>query len=121
MPYYKFTNFDIGKSILENLQVRFTQPLAFNDPFDSAPNIQINLNDNILETFIDQILNDKDLFSTVKEKTLSEGLKSIPSKYKKFLPERLFWSFFTYFVKKNYKSFKELIFKSLNPLQGSVN
>lgn len=37
MKLYKYTNFDIGKSIIETSKVALSKPEWFNDPFDSIP------------------------------------------------------------------------------------
>jgi hypothetical protein len=37
MSLYKYTTASVAKLVLEQSKVRFTQPLAFNDPFDTSP------------------------------------------------------------------------------------
>ena len=47
MILYKYTDIDIGLRIIKNRKIRFTQPVSFNDPFDSKP--LVNLKTNLFE------------------------------------------------------------------------
>lgn len=64
MSLYKYTNAFIGIEILKNCRIRFTQPLAFNDPFDVSPFISSIYTDEQLDKFLMIFFNTRLLIET---------------------------------------------------------
>jgi Protein of unknown function (DUF2971) len=71
MSLYKFISIEVGKKILSNLAIRFTQPSAFNDPFDCHPKLDLKISGDIFTS-------NQEIMNFLKEYLLSSINSKIP-------------------------------------------
>ena len=115
MSLFKFTSADIGKKILSNLSIRFTQPAAFNDPFDCFPSIDISFKEGLSKSFGIFIASNPQLINHLKNKTLDSIYSELPS-FLRLLPKDTLWQLAqNYMLKKNkINNFSEFISKHID-------
>lgn len=89
MSVYKYLN-EARKDVLENLQIRFTPPHEFNDPFEMNPYFESVFTENQIKTYFSESVNEsnKELFFSnipeenrdlyTKEEWLEYGKACIP-------------------------------------------
>lgn len=65
MHLYKYTTAPVAILILETLRVRFTQSLAFNDPYDSIPLLTPPYTEQQIDNLFHKMITDKDKMGEV--------------------------------------------------------
>lgn len=71
MLLYKYVRLE-RIDIIENERIRFTQPAAFNDPFDTRPHILALTDDKWLTTYLEENIKNEEKLKEVSEKSLEK-------------------------------------------------
>ena len=82
MKLFKFTSFDSGRRILQDGLIRFSQPPALNDPFDSVPYIAEFFTAEQLNFLLDEVGTDETLTNSVFVKLLTEKYGELPPAFR---------------------------------------
>src|SRR5437870_3881441 len=98
MILYKYLSPD-RIDVLENQQIRFSQPRALNDPFEFSPALKAVLTDESIDGFM------KNDFDRTLDSDLAKYGALVPQMAKAVFPE---------FIKKQKQQFPELL-RGLNP------
>lgn len=77
MLLYKYTTTNTAFQILFNNKFRYTQPIAFNDPFEVSPIAQEEVDISIFENDIKRIMSTPELVDQFMEKSLVEMFNSL--------------------------------------------
>ena len=79
--FYKYTNYDTAINILSNLEVRWSSPLLFNDPFDTQFEMRYGFNfEELLRSLskeMGKIVLAEEEPQLAKDNPLSPGIKSL--------------------------------------------
>lgn len=108
MKLYKYTTSKVAIEILSNQKIRFTQPIAFNDPFDAYPFVVK------LYTLEEQRILAEKIFSNKKiidDILLTNAYKTYPQL--KISKEELLESLYSY-IEKSYGSITNFILEGTN-------
>jgi hypothetical protein len=78
MTLYKFASAEIGQRILLDRLIRFTQPPALNDPFDSKPLVSDFFSGDQLRPFIEGMSSSEGVVQYASDKVLSDYYEQLP-------------------------------------------
>jgi hypothetical protein len=93
MILYKYTTAQIGKQILLDSTIRFTQLMALNDPFESIPSTPNIINKDLLEQTLEMVLADNDLLNQVIVGALSDMYDKFPVGIQAIMSKETFITF----------------------------
>ncbi len=114
MPLYKYVQ-PKRIDIIENGKIRFTQPAAFNDPFDTRPHILALADDKWLTTFLEENIENEEKLKEISEESLEKEF----SKYGVTRKHPLF-EFVLQKMKGMMKTQAPAFFKSIFKLQNPI-
>lgn len=82
MILYKYTDIKTALIILKNLKFRYTQPIAFNDPFEVSPIAERDIEDGFIKENVEYIVSSPNHMNFVYEKTMRELYDKLSSSQK---------------------------------------
>ncbi len=113
MLLYKYTDFDTAFQILFYNKFRYTQPIAFNDPFEISPIALEDFDISLFENDIKRITSSPELTDQYIEKSLSEMYNSLDDYDKESIS-------FDDFRKSEIKKFNHDIEKLGKPIEDEI-
>ncbi|MCU7492770.1 MAG: DUF2971 domain-containing protein [Ignavibacteria bacterium] len=121
MCLYKYTSADVAIQVLSESQIRFTQPHAFNDPFDSFPCVE----DLLPKEQILSIMNETEIGNLVAKQFYPTVLKtyySTPPEQRGGMSFEQFESFAIKLLNVNWQGFLDIIHheSTINQLKQST-
>jgi len=77
MTLYKFTSINVGRTILQDRRIRFSQPPALNDPFDSMPFVAEFVSEDQLASYVQSLGGEPQVVYTFLDEMLARKYKEL--------------------------------------------
>jgi len=110
MTLFKYTNPKNGLMILQERKLRFTQPLSFNDPFDSAPIVSLDCSNSELYELIAQHLdNNPEIYDLLIQKSALQEYEKLPEYLKSLISCDDIKNFGSKYIIEKFSSYKKVL------------
>jgi len=124
MNLYKYTTIEVAIEILSNQKLRFTQPLAFNDPFDANPFIAKLYSKEEQKILMEEIFSNNDVVNDLVLNSFYETLKTDYSNTKLSFDEDQLLKMFHSIIKNKYGTITNFVLSNTNEekmLEKTIN
>lgn len=109
MSLFKYMTSEIGQIVLEKQQIRFTQPIAFNDPFDVYPRIAEIISDEKLKELILIMLSNEELVDQLYKQAIEQELKKMDPSLKLLFSDMPIRELLTAYISENFGSLENFL------------
>lgn len=115
MNLYKYLSVDIAKYIIANKVIRFTQPIAFNDPYDVYPRLAKILSDEKINELTLKLVSNEQLINKLLDEAIKQELPNLSPELKNIFSIVPIKGFLNTYIEKKYNSHYDLLKKYISP------
>lgn len=114
MSLYKYTTSEVAEFILKTKKVRITQPIAFNDPYDTYPKLNNLFPDEVLKDFYSKILADENIVNQVLDEAVTKEYSKLSPWLKSFFSTFPIRKWFNHEAIKRYGSIQNAFMEKMD-------